>query len=91
MISGDDGGIPDLNEEGFRPPGIHRINLTDFRERFAIFNRSDRRLRVYGQLERFIAEVTKSVIVKRILVGGSFVTARPEPNDFDCYSGARPQ
>lgn len=76
--------IPDFNEDGLLPPGIHQADLEEFRERFAIFDRSDRRLRIYAQLERLIREAKKAAIVRRIIVGGSFVTANAEPNDFDC-------
>ncbi len=76
--------IPDFNDNGLLPPGLHRTDLEGFRERFAIFDRSGRRLRIFEQLERFIGEASKSTIVRRIFVGGSFVTAKPEPNDFDC-------
>ncbi|NLY00936.1 MAG: hypothetical protein GXY83_33005 [Rhodopirellula sp.] len=75
--------IPEFNELGLLPPAIHRTDLDDFRKRFAIFNRSDRRLR-FDQLQRLLGEVKKTTIVKRVIVGGSFVTAKAEPNDFDC-------
>jgi hypothetical protein len=29
-------------------------------------------------------EVKRSAIVKRFIIGGSFITSKPEPNDFDC-------
>lgn len=76
--------IPDFDDEGLLPPGIRRADFDEFRERFAIFDRSDRRLQVFEQLERLVTEARKSAIVTRIIVGGSFVTAKAEPNDFDC-------
>lgn len=76
--------IPEFNEDGLLPKGIHQTDLGEFRDRFAIFDESDRRLRVFEQLERFLAEANKVSVVKRIIVGGSFVTAKAEPNDFDC-------
>jgi hypothetical protein len=76
--------IPDFNDRGLLPPGIHRTDLDGFRERFAVFDRSDRRLQIFRQLERLILEATRSTIIVRIIVGGSFVTAKAEPNDFDC-------
>jgi hypothetical protein len=40
-----------------------------------------------------IEEARASQIVERIIFGGSFVSARPAPNDFDCivvlYAGTR--
>lgn len=75
--------IPEFNESGLLREGIHRATADEFRVRFAIFDRSDRRLRIFEQVERLLDEAAKSGIVKRIFVGGSFVTAKPEPNDFD--------
>ena len=49
-----------------------------------VFQRSDRRLRLFGQLEKLLDQATRAGIVKRILIAGSFVSAKPEPNDFDC-------
>lgn len=76
--------IPDFNENGLLPPGIHLVGLEEMEERFAIFDRSDNRLRIFEQLEKFVQECRKTSIVKRVLVGGSFVTSKSEPNDFDC-------
>jgi hypothetical protein len=76
--------IPNLTDTGVLPPGIHTSTWTDFKSRFAVFDRSDRRLWVCEQLELLIDEIRKSTIVKRVLVCGSLVTSKPEPNDFDC-------
>ena len=76
--------IPEFNEDGLLPPGIHRAPLDEFKERFVRFDRSDRRLRVYEGLERLLNEIQQTSVVKRIIVVGSFVTAKAEPNDFDC-------
>jgi hypothetical protein len=76
--------IPDFTEEGLLPEGIHRASLVEFEARFAIFDKSDRRLRLFKQLEKLLAEAKRSTIVTRILVAGSYVTNTSEPNDFDC-------
>jgi hypothetical protein len=34
--------------------------------------------------EKLFDQAGRSGIVKRILIAGSFVSAKPEPNDFDC-------
>ena len=36
------------------------------------------------EIEQMIEEAQASHIVERILFGGSFVTSKSEPNDFDC-------
>jgi hypothetical protein len=76
--------IPDFTAAGFLPDGIHRASLDEFRERFAQFQRSDRRIRIFEQLQRLVADAKASSIVRRIIVAGSYVTAKAEPNDFDC-------
>jgi hypothetical protein len=75
--------IPDFAEDGLLPVGIYHATREEFRRRFGIFNRSDRRLRIFEKLDRLLDEAANSGIVKRILVAGSFVTEKPEPNDFD--------
>jgi len=76
--------IPDFTHEGLLPAGIHKASLEELKERFAVFDRSDRRLRVFDRLANLLDEAKKSRIVQRVLIAGSFVTAEPEPNDFDC-------
>ena len=76
--------IPDFAEDGFLPAGIHQATLEELEERFAFFDRSDQRLRVFEQLNALIGEARASGIVRRIYVAGSVVTDKPEPNDFDC-------
>ena len=76
--------IPEFTEQGFLPPGIHQATRNEFKERFAIFQRSDRRLRLFEQLNPLLDQAAQAGIVKRMLIAGSFVTAKAEPNDFDC-------
>lgn len=76
--------LPDFTDEGLLPAGIHRATLGEFAERFTVFSRSDRRFQVFRQIERLVADAKRSEIVQSVLVAGSYVTAKPEPNDFDC-------
>ncbi len=76
--------IPDFTHEGLLPAGIHQASLAELKQRFAVFERSDRRLRVFDRLANLLDEAKKSRIVQRVLIAGSLVTAKPEPNDFDC-------
>ena len=76
--------IPAFTEQDFLPPGIYQATLDEFKERFVVFQRSDRRLRLFVQLEKLLDQAARAGIVKRILIAGSFVSAKPEPNDFDC-------
>lgn len=76
--------LPDFTEDGLLPAGIHPATLEEFAQRFVFFGRSDRRFRVFDGLRELYRQSSQSGIVKRFLVGGSFVTSTPEPNDFDC-------
>lgn len=76
--------IPPFDPDGDLPQGIHQATWSGFRERFCIFTRSDRRLRLGRQIEQMLDEARASHIVERIIFGGSFITSQSEPNDFDC-------
>jgi hypothetical protein len=76
--------LPEFTEDGLLPPGIHRATLEEFIERFAVFSRSDRRFQIIKQIETLIAEAKRSGIVRGVLMAGSYVTSKAEPNDFDC-------
>jgi hypothetical protein len=76
--------IPEFTDTGFLPSGMHRTSIEGFKLRFAQFDRSDRRIRLFEKLEKLVFDAKSSGIVRRLLVGGSYVTAKAEPNDFDC-------
>ena len=75
--------IPDFAENGCLPEGVHSATVEELRERFSYFDVSDQRLRVYRGLWELLDEAGKSGIVRRVVVAGSFVTNKSEPNDFD--------
>ena len=76
--------IPDFTPSGLLPQGVHVATWGEFSERFCTFRRSDQRLRVGEKLQALFDECQRSGIVKKLVVAGSFVTAKEEPNDFDC-------
>lgn len=76
--------IPLFDPDGDLPPGDHTATWQEFHERFCVFTHSDRRLQLCHRIEQLIEEARVSGIVDRVIFGGSFVTERPEPNDFDC-------
>ena len=75
--------IPDLDSEGFLPVGIHSCSFDELRERFARFQRSDRRIRLCDKLEKYVKELASTGLAKALIVDGSFVTAIDEPGDID--------
>ncbi len=75
--------IPDLNENGFLPPGVHLCTLEEMSRRFGSFRRSDRRPRLLARLLELIREVQRSRFFIAVIIDGSFVTDEPTPNDID--------
>src|SRR4051794_25704968 len=82
--------IPELNEAGFLPEGIHEASLEEVRERFGRFQRTDRRPDLFTKLSLFLAGVRASGLVEAVVVDGSFVTAKDEPSDIDLILVLRP-
>ena len=72
--------IPDFREDGYLPEGLHLATAAEITFRFGTATPRRRRLAV--RLRRWI-ELSRSVAAKRLFVDGSFVTAKPEPDDID--------
>ncbi len=73
--------IPSFNENGYLPPGIHPANLEEIAARFG--QQSELR-RVQMESVRWLVDLARRVGIPRIVVNGSFVTDKLEPNDIDC-------
>jgi len=73
--------IPDFNEHGYLPPGLHRATLAEIEERFG--TRTEIR-RAQMQSLYWLADVAKRAGIERLVLNGSFVTDVFEPNDVDC-------
>jgi hypothetical protein len=76
--------IPRFNEDGFLPPGVHVATLAEFEERFVTSTSSSRRRELFQWLQDVVLDAWRTSFVLHVYVAGSFVTAKPEPNDFDC-------
>ncbi len=73
--------IPDFNDHGYLPAGIHPATL----ERIAArFGQEPELRRVQMESLRWLVDLAKRVGVLRLIVNGSFVTDKWEPNDIDC-------
>ena len=75
--------IPPFEKSGLLPQGVHSCTLEEIKARFGSFQANDRRPHLFAGLEAFVAEARRSQIVRAIVVDGSFVTAKPAPNDID--------
>ncbi len=73
--------IPDCNDDGYLPPGIHPATLDQIAARFG--RESELRQAQIDSL-RWLVDLARRSGVRRIVVNGSFVTDKLEPNDVDC-------
>lgn len=73
--------IPICTDDGYLPPGIHQTTLEEIAARFG--QESELR-QVQMQSLRWLVALAQRAGVKRIVVNGSFVTDKLEPNDVDC-------
>jgi predicted nucleotidyltransferase len=75
--------IPEFDEDGDLPVGIHRVMLDEIKVRFARFTTSDRRIMLFETLEQFIKTAQQTGVITRIHLVGSYVTNKAEPEDVD--------
>jgi hypothetical protein len=73
--------IPKFNDDGYLPAGIHRATLEEISNRFG----QECEIR-QTQMEslRWLIDLARQAGAQRIVVNGSFVTDKFEPNDVDC-------
>jgi len=73
-------GIPPFRPDGYLPAGVHQATVAEATFRFG--TQSQRRKRLALRLRRWL-ELGRAVGAKRLLLDGSFVTAKAEPDDVD--------
>jgi hypothetical protein len=74
---------PEFDTSGDMPPGIHPGTLAEVVTHFG--SRTPQRQRVARRLEHIYALAKASGHLARFIVFGSFVTAKPAPNDVDIF------
>ena len=72
--------IPDLNELGYLPPGVHVASLDEVIARFGVGNEQRQ---APGESLRWLLPVCRLAGISRMLINGSFVNDRDEPMDVD--------
>lgn len=72
--------LPDFDENGHLPPGIHRCSFDEVAARFEAGS-PERDVEI-RELQQFI-EWARRAGVRRMIINGSFVTDVAEPNDVD--------
>jgi hypothetical protein len=71
--------IPEFNELGYLPPGVYEANWQEFLQRFGV---NPHRLKLATGLAAALRKLGIAGC-RRVIVGGSFVTDKEQPNDFD--------
>lgn len=72
--------IPPFRPDGFLPEGVHESSEAEVIFKFGSSNRIRRRLSL--RLRRWL-ELGRQIGAKRLLVDGSYVTAKEDPGDID--------
>jgi hypothetical protein len=80
--------IPPL-DDGVLPEGIHDCNIQEVATVFGRFQRSDRRIRLTQRLEEYLKEAKASGILLAVVIDGSYVSAKDEPEDIDLLAVLR--
>lgn len=74
----------EVNELGILPVAIHDVDLADVESLFGGFQRSDRRMKLFGKLKEYVGELRQAGIRGWLIVDGSFVMrCVDEPDDID--------
>jgi hypothetical protein len=73
--------IPDFDDRGYLPAGVHGATLDEIGQRFG---QETELRRVQMESLRWLVEQARKAFIARIIVNGSFVTDILEPNDVDC-------
>jgi hypothetical protein len=73
--------IPDFDQNGYLPPGVHQATIDEIAERFG---RQSELRQVQMESLQWLLEAARKLPIRRIVIDGSFTTDRHEPNDVDC-------
>jgi hypothetical protein len=73
--------LPEFELNGNLPPGIHLTKLSEIRTRLGVGSVARQH---QMNLLQMVADAAQNYsTIKRILLWGSFITTKPEPNDLD--------
>ena len=73
--------LPEFNNQGDLPPGVHSATIEEVRTRFG--SGLLQRQRVTARLVRLYDLAISTAQVQRLLLFGSYITDKPTPNDVD--------
>jgi hypothetical protein len=72
--------------DGFLPPGVYDCTIDELESRFGRFQTRDVRCKLLVRLKSFLAAANACDFNSAVIVDGSFVTEKDEPNDIDLLS-----
>jgi hypothetical protein len=75
--------LPEFNQLGDLPEGVHPTTLAEVLERFG--QGTPQRQLVTTRLQRIYELAHRTGKVERFVIYGSYVTAKPAPNDVDIF------
>jgi hypothetical protein len=75
--------IPLLTSDGYLPTGVHECTLDEIKLHFGQFTGSSRRPDLFTRLAEYVTDLRACAIAASLVVNGSFVTAKQQPNDID--------
>ena len=73
--------LPNLNHQGELPEGIHKTTIDEVVSQFG--SGTSQREVVTARLQRIYQLAKGTGYLQRFLIFGSYITAKPEPNDID--------
>lgn len=81
--------LPPFEPDGDLPEGLHQVHMTELFARFG--SGTPQRERVAVRLRQAFDLVGPLEIVSRVIIWGSFVTAKPDPADADILWVTQPR
>lgn len=73
--------LPEFNDQGDLPKGLHQAPLAEVLERFG--PGSEARQKATAVLQRIYKQVAETGKLERFVIFGSYITAKPDPQDVD--------
>ena|SRR5580658_6665453 len=75
--------IPTFSQFGLLPEGIYDCDVLEAQTRFGSFQGSDRRPQLWAKFMDFFRLAKADRFIEELLLDGSFVTSKTNPNDID--------
>ncbi len=76
--------IPEFDIDGNLPAGLHDCDLDEIGLRFGVNTFGSQRSDLFSKLVDFVRELRSTTFESaQLLIDGSFVTGKPDPNDID--------